>query len=511
MPWHPRSLATALCVLLLPLSPAALAQSTNVALGKPASASSVHPIGYPDTFGHAKAFNGVFNSPDDRWCSGVNPLPSNPEWLEVDLQALHRVDSLTLYFGKDDTFGRMVDFDILYRASNTADYQLVPGGSITGNTLPGRTFTFTQPLDARYLRVQCKLGADDNYCRVREFLVFGALQGNQPPSAFAGNDVSITLPVSTAQLQGSASDSDGTVTGYAWTQVSGPTTATLSSPTAQSPSASGLSQGAYVFRLTATDNGGATGSDTVSVTVQPATPSADPRAGKLHVWSRGNSYDSAVFLPKDYGTVPGKKYPLVLSLHGRGGTTLDENHTQVGSNPEGFIRQLIPGKALVDTFPGIVVAPNGPKIKEAIDTWWHAPGVHALVLEAITLYGADPERVTMTGLSSGAAGVNDQIATYRSTYAGAMPQAYFPPFTSPICLMEAFPIWAAGNEDDGTFGAWNWTNPWDGVQPRVRACPGYTGEFQVTVNPTGGHSGWDIFWSRSDAQNWLVSQVRRAP
>ncbi|WP_338864695.1 hypothetical protein [Myxococcus stipitatus] len=137
--------------------------------------------------------------------------------------------------------------------------------------------------------------------------------------------------------------------------------------------------------------------------------------------------------------------------------------------------------------------------------------MHALVLDAIALHGADPDRVTMTGLSSGAGEVNDQIALYRSAYAGAMPQAYFPPVTSPTCLMEAFPIWGAGNADDGTFDAWKWTHQRDGLQTRVRQCPGYTGELQVTVNPTGGHGGWDTFWSRSDAQSWLVSQVRKAP
>ena len=510
MHWSPRNAVAALNALVLTMAVPALAQSSNVALGKPTSASSVNAIGFPDQFGHPKAVNGSI-APDDRWASAVNPLPSNPEWLEVDLQAQYRVERLVLYTGRDDVLGRMVDFDIVHRGDTTAPWQVIPGASVTGNTLPAWTLTLAQPLNARYLRILCKRGADDNLCRVREFQVFGTSLANQPPSVFAGVDLSLTLPTSATQLQGSATDADGTIASYLWTQVSGPAAATLSGATSATASASGLVQGSYVFQLTATDDGGASGSDTVSVTVNSATPPVDPRAGKLHVWSRGGTYDSAVFLPKDYGTVPGKKYPLVLSLHGRGGSTLTADHTQVGSNPEGFIRQLIPGKPLVDTFPGIVIAPNGPRVGQPLDTWWHAANVHTLVQEAITLYGADPDRVTLTGLSSGASGVNDQLAYYLSTYAGAMPQAYFPPNPSPLCVLEDFPIWAAGNSDDGTFSAWNWTNPGNGFEMRVHQCPGYSGELQITVNPTGGHGGWDTFWARSDAQNWLVSQVRKAP
>ncbi|MCP3097341.1 discoidin domain-containing protein [Myxococcus sp. K15C18031901] len=510
MDWSPRRTLPTLSALLLSLPLSAAAQSTNVALNKPSSASSVNAIGFPDLFGHPKAFNGNIAS-DDRWASAVNPLPSNPEWLEVDLQAQYRVDRLALYTGKDDTYGRMVSFDIVYRANLTDAWQVIPGASITGNTLPAWTLTLPQQVSARYVRLLCKAGADDNFCRVREFQVFGSTLTNQPPSVFAGADLSITLPTHSVQLQGSATDADGTITRYLWTQVSGPTTATLSGATAATASANDLAQGTYVFQLAATDNGGSTSADTVSVTVNAAIPSADPRAGKLHVWNRNGTYDSAVFLPKDYGTVPGKKYPLVLTLHGRGGSTLTSDHTQVGSSPEGFIRQLLPGKALVDTFPGIVIAPNGPRVGQPLDTWWHTANVHALVLEAITLYGADPDRVTLTGLSSGASGVNDQLAYYRSTYAGAMPQAYFPPNPSPLCVLEAFPIWAAGNSDDGTFSAWNWTNPYDGFQMRLQQCAGYSGELMITVNPSGGHGGWDTFWARSDAQDWLVSQVRKAP
>jgi endoglucanase len=78
------------------------------------------------------------------------------------------------------------------------------------------------------------------------------------------------LPTSTVSLTGSGSDADGTISSYAWTQVSGPNTATIATPSAATTNVSGLVQGNYVFRLTVTDNSGSTGTDDVTVTVQAA-------------------------------------------------------------------------------------------------------------------------------------------------------------------------------------------------------------------------------------------------
>ncbi len=95
---------------------------------------------------------------------------------------------------------------------------------------------------------------------------------NVAPTANAQSDVSITLPTNTTTLSGQNSiDSDGTIMSYAWAQLSGPTTATIVSPSAVTTSITGLTQpGAYVFRLTVTDDDSATGADTTVVTVNDA-------------------------------------------------------------------------------------------------------------------------------------------------------------------------------------------------------------------------------------------------
>ncbi len=90
---------------------------------------------------------------------------------------------------------------------------------------------------------------------------------NRPPTAAAGSDQAVQLPLSSAQLNGSGTDADGSIASYAWTKISGPSAGTITSPAQAATTVTGLAQGSYVFRLTVTDNGGATGTDDVVITV----------------------------------------------------------------------------------------------------------------------------------------------------------------------------------------------------------------------------------------------------
>lgn len=92
---------------------------------------------------------------------------------------------------------------------------------------------------------------------------------NVPPVVNAGNDITITLPANSAHLSGSAADADGTIASYGWAQVSGPSQAAIGNPANIQTTVANLSEGIYVFRLTATDDDGGTGSSIVTVTVLP--------------------------------------------------------------------------------------------------------------------------------------------------------------------------------------------------------------------------------------------------
>src|SRR5919108_768683 len=90
---------------------------------------------------------------------------------------------------------------------------------------------------------------------------------NTPPVANAGND-QVVAPGATVNLDGGGSaDTNGSISTWAWTQTDG-TAVTLASAGTATPSFTApASHGAMTFQLTVTDNGGASHSDTVTVTV----------------------------------------------------------------------------------------------------------------------------------------------------------------------------------------------------------------------------------------------------
>jgi Domain of unknown function (DUF4082)/F5/8 type C domain/Secretion system C-terminal sorting domain/Fibronectin type III domain len=88
--------------------------------------------------------------------------------------------------------------------------------------------------------------------------------GSAPVIANAGTNQTITLPVSSVSLDGSGSS--GTITSYAWTQLSGPNSSVITTPTAVTTTVTGLVAGSYVFQLSL--NAGVSLSQ-VTITVNP--------------------------------------------------------------------------------------------------------------------------------------------------------------------------------------------------------------------------------------------------
>jgi len=86
--------------------------------------------------------------------------------------------------------------------------------------------------------------------------------GNKPPTANAGSDKTI-VELQAAQLTGVGTDTDGTIASYKWKEGS----VTLSS--SQTLNLKVLSSGTHNLTLTVTDNEGKTGSDGVTIIVNP--------------------------------------------------------------------------------------------------------------------------------------------------------------------------------------------------------------------------------------------------
>jgi hypothetical protein len=92
---------------------------------------------------------------------------------------------------------------------------------------------------------------------------------NNAPVADAGANQTITLPTDSVTQVGSGTD-DNAVTGYLWTQISGPSIATISAATSATTDFNNLVEGTYYFQLQVTDASGLTDIDDVMIVVNSA-------------------------------------------------------------------------------------------------------------------------------------------------------------------------------------------------------------------------------------------------
>lgn len=102
----------------------------------------------------------------------------------------------------------------------------------------------------------------------------GGGAANIPPQANAGPDQTVNYN-ETVTMDGSASvDPDGSITAYAWTQISGTTVTLTGANTAIASFTSPASDGDFEFQLSVTDDSSATAMDTVLITVMDISPAA---------------------------------------------------------------------------------------------------------------------------------------------------------------------------------------------------------------------------------------------
>jgi hypothetical protein len=100
---------------------------------------------------------------------------------------------------------------------------------------------------------------------------------NAAPLVDAGQDIELIEPETMAALDGNASDTDGSIATIEWTQVQGPVVA-ISNGNALFAQVNGLTVGTYRFRLTVTDDDGATAFDEVQIVINPANTNLPPAA-----------------------------------------------------------------------------------------------------------------------------------------------------------------------------------------------------------------------------------------
>jgi beta-glucanase (GH16 family) len=226
------------------------APEVNLALQKTTMVSSSENAGTPGS----SAVDGNINT---RWSSAF----SDPQSIYVDLGATYSISRVKITW--EAAYGR--DYQIQV-GSNTTSWTTIR--TVTGNTTLINEHTGLSG-SGRYLRILGTTRGTPYGYSIWELEVYGS-GSNAAPVANAGADRTVTLPLTSVIINGSGSDSDGTITAWQWTQVSGPNTATLSGANSANLGVSGVVAGTYVFRLTVTDNGGRTATDDMSLTVVSA-------------------------------------------------------------------------------------------------------------------------------------------------------------------------------------------------------------------------------------------------
>jgi hypothetical protein len=170
---------------------------------------------------------------------------------------------------------------------------------------------------------------------------------NQAPVVDAGPALSTKTYY--VDVTGSATDNDGKIITYLWSQVSGPAASTIVSPSGTSTRIEFNKSGTYVFQLAATDDKGTVGADTMTVDVEilrTFITNQDATRGLVYplVLENGtdNSYNTLLTNPASIGAVVwssgGNTYSqrqiLKFTGFGLGPITVKSAHLLLYSDPQ---------------------------------------------------------------------------------------------------------------------------------------------------------------------------------
>lgn len=202
--------------------------------------------------------------------------------------------------------------------------------------------------------------------------------------------------------------------------------------------------------------------------------------------SRGR-FNYLLFLPATYGADPGRKWPLILFLHGRGETGASLDKIKVHGIPKKVEEQ--------PDFPFITVSPQCP-----YDLCWFSelPTLNALLDEVVASYAVDTRRIYLTGLSMGGYGAwalaglcPDRFAAVVPICGGGDPAA--------VGSLKDVPVWAFHGALDEL------VLPGES-QRMVDALKACGGNVRFTLYPDLAHDSWTRTYDDPALYEWLLQQ-----
>lgn len=186
---------------------------------------------------------------------------------------------------------------------------------------PAKASTTVSGLAAGTYTYRLTVKDDNGVTGVDDVNVTVNAEPNKPPVANAGNDSTITLPLDSVRITGEGSDADGQIASYLWTKISGPEGSLMDAKNAPQVSISGLMHGMYIFRLTVTDDKGATATDDVTIVVNAEKPAVVKAGTDTLVYKNQTRPDTVVL--NGLASIGGTKY-LWTKVSGPGQTTIED-------------------------------------------------------------------------------------------------------------------------------------------------------------------------------------------
>lgn len=219
--------------------------------------------------------------------SAAGTLSTSPTALAVD--TWYRVEA-AISVGTSTTTGQ-VKAAVYAGDSTTAIWSYDSGATTNAGYASGTVVASVQYGKMSGSTWAAEQFFDDLAMDVDTVALIGPPPSNVAPTVNAGVDQTVDS-YAAVTLTATASDSDGTIASYAWAQTAGPAVTLAGTGASRAFKAPGVATDtALTFQVTATDNAGATATDTIVVTVREAT---------TRVWS-GAAWAPAEILRWDGG------------------------------------------------------------------------------------------------------------------------------------------------------------------------------------------------------------------